>query len=275
VIEYEVTDITADGGLTRLYFATSGSAPSISSGDIGYINLGLDGQETAITFESILLSETVVINQIEIILYYYLVSGDTSGLSVGDNIQVKSASLRSNFQLTSVNSGGDSLFYYKFEKQQKNIRFSSDSIYVVVGMKDYAKINGIVVEELRETENYTFSPSWITSSSSVDPQDTPINYLVNSGGSSNSFTPSNFVDAGTSSLLRYDSQTTQPVRPGNTIYSTYADQNIVNKINMNNIFGSDRKTISGGLRNNKAYVFTASRISLSGDMSLGITMREQ
>jgi len=272
---YTVTDVQADSPFTRLYFQSSGLAPSISENDVGYINIGVNGQITDIIVESVLQSETVVENLIEVTKYYYLVSGDTSSISNGTEIQVKLVSLESNFLLNSTDPSGNPLFSYKFEKQQKNLKFESQYLYPIIGMYDYAKINGIVIEELIQTGNYSYSPTWITSSVSVDELDNPISYVVNSGNSSSALTPTNFNDVGENSYVRFDTQTTQPLRPGTTVYTTFADQNIVNKINMNNIFGSDRKYITRGLRNNIAYVFSASDISASGDISLSVTMREQ
>jgi len=66
------------------------------------------------------------------------------------------------------------------------------------------------------------------------------------------------------------------LRPGNTLYSFYADANKPVQIDLEDIFNVDRKGISRGLYNNKAIYFTASSLDGSqGNVEATITVKEQ
>lgn len=276
LVEYDITETSNVGSNYRLYFSSPESAPQITTDNINYIDVGINGNLSNINIESTLKTETVVENEVEIEKYYILVSGsDASTLSSGDSIQLKIITLESKFRVSNFDSSGNDRFDDRLIIQTKIIRFSSNKIYVVLGMQDYAKVNGIVFEEIYPTYKFTYNPEWITSSESVDSDGNDINYIVNSGGSSIVNSPCNFYNKERLSATRFDTQTRQPLRPGSDIYNIFVGKNNKEHIDLSNVFNRDRYKLTRNFRNNEAFFIVANSINSAGDISISLTNKEQ
>lgn len=276
LVDYNITETSVDGSFYRLYFQSPSAAPDITDDDVGYIDVGIDGNLSNINIESTIQSETVVENEIEVEKYYILVSGSDAGqLSGGDTIQLKIVSLESRFRIQNYDSSGNNRFERKLLTQNKIVKFSSDKFYIVLGMQDYARVNGVVVEEIYPTYRFTYNPEWITTSESIDSEGNDINYIVNSGGSSIVNSPSNFFNDDRLSGVSFDSQTRQPLRPGNDIYNLFVDQDYKDQIKLDDVFNRDRYKLTRTLRNNEALFLIANRVDAAGDISVTITNKEQ
>jgi hypothetical protein len=59
------------------------------------------------------------------------------------------------------------------------------------------------------------------------------------------------------------------------IYSFYVGANTPQLINLENIFGQDRKGVTPGLLNNKAVFFTATGVDGGGNVEMTLTVKEQ
>ena len=202
----------------------------------------------------------------------------------GDNkaIQTKTISLSDDWRATTftdatATSDAEERFKEKSFLVQKAVSFNTQPLYPVFALSNYAKINCILIEEISETGTVkTHTPTLIT-------EDTTWNNtvsIVSPKLSSNANTPSAFnnLDSNPNSACRYDISTLNPLRPGNIIYSTFVSANDTTAVELDNIFGQDRKGISRGALNNRAVFITATKIDDSigdGNIQLSLTSKEQ
>lgn len=186
------------------------------------------------------------------------------------SIFVKSITIRDDFSVDSFELDGNPRFTEKIINKTKILKYDIQPLYIVVGLMDYAQINNIVIEEINEQSSKTFSPNFVQSSnlSSI---------LKTNNGSNSNLSPSNFLSAERLSGIRYDVETTQPLRPGKKIFSFFTEPNVTKQIGIENIFSPDRKKLTSGTFNNKALFFAAEQISSNtgaGSIETSITLRE-
>lgn len=231
----------------------------------GFEEIGIDNQETGITFTSSLQTDTNPETEEE--FYFIRISDNIT--SENNTIQLKILNITDDWQLESFTEDGRSRFQGKRVFISKVLSFNIQPLYLVVGMKDYARINNVIIEQFFNNESYTYTPNFITSESRND-------IIVNSGGSSQDLPPANFKSDDRLSGYNYDEQNLQPLRPGNIVSSFVLRSNEVNKINLQDIFEYDRKKIITGNLNNKAFYFTAESIanSAAGEIEASLTVRE-
>lgn len=273
VIEKRIVDLE-----TRLYFATPSDAPQISEEEIGNASIGISGTPIDVRLMSTLIEEVEIIDSTPVQKYYYIVEGTELNLiSNGTIIQTKSITLSDNFKMLFVDENGDLVFSYKNISRSQTINFASNELYVVIGMNDYAKINGIILEEIGPLGSFSSSPKWITTSKSYNANSVEVNIFVNSGQSNNLFSPSNFEENSRTSSIKFDTQTLQPLRPGVDIYSFYVSPEDDLTIDLQNIFGPDRYKITQGSKNNLATFIVANEINTgnSGNIDIGLVIKEQ
>ena len=188
-------------------------------------------------------------------------------------IQTKVLTLTDDWQAVSFDENGTEDFTNnKFSKSQA-IKFNDQPLYPTFALADFAKINGVVIEEI-DTDGLVkvHTPSFVVEDSSYN---TGIS-IVNSGTSNSVEPPAAFNSDERLASCRYDTSAVNPLRPGNTLYSFYADANKPVQIDLEDIFNVDRKGISRGLYNNKAIYFTASSLDGSqGNVEATITVKEQ
>lgn len=249
-------------GLWKIVFRSSTAVPQqLIRDSFGTGEIGINGESTGIIIEGPIGVE----NDPERVFVY--VNGNP-GSNV-DAIQLRSLLIRSAWIPDFVDSDGESLFRIHNWFYNRAFSFGILPLYLVVGMKDNAKINNIIVEEINNENSVTHTPSWITSSNSGIS-------VVNSGGASQNESPSNFQSRTRLQGSLFDIQTTQPMRPGNVIYSFYVDANEQQTIDLSKIFNFDRKQLSAGIYNNRAVYFTASQLEPGdGNIEISLTVKEQ
>tara|TARA_R110000796_G_scaffold29449_9_gene79580 strand:+ start:4494 stop:7859 length:3366 start_codon:yes stop_codon:yes gene_type:complete len=201
-------------------------------------------------------------------------SGTGTGTRAVTAVQVKTITLTDDFQLESYDDNGGKKFTHREFTTSKAVRFNSQPLYLVIAMKDGAKVNCILVEEISKNGVNTHTPVFIKDSSTLT--------VTNSGGSSNILSPSAFNSEKRLSSIRFDSSTLNPLRPGRVLYSFFLGANTPQKIDLSNIFGRDRKGLARGLLNNNAVFFTASNLDSTngiggslGNLEMTITAKEQ
>ena len=196
--------------------------------------------------------------------YFAYVDGDptNSGNRTVSAVQTKTVTITHDWQLD-PDLNGDSFI------KAKAVKFNAQPLYLVVAMKDNAKVNNIIVEEYTPDNVRTHTPVFI--------KDAPNLTIVNSGSSNNIFTPSAFQSESRLSSIRFDDQCLNPLRPGTKIYSLFLEGGVPEKFDLSNIFNRDRKGLARGLLNNKAIYLTASAVDGTsvGNVEATLTVKEQ
>ena len=262
---YESSSFNAEENLYELIFASS---PGIQQDSVG-IDIGINESSTGIVIRSAQEEIRQIINGISVTKYRIKVEGNISVLEENNKtFQIKSLTLEDGWTVESYNANNTPRFESKKILVRKKIKFESTTRYLVIGLRDKAKINNIVVEEISPVSTYAHIPNWITSTPDV---------VVFSGGSSINLTPASFSQVERLSGVRYDSQLLQPLRPGEEIHSFYIEPGDTSPVELTNIFGRDRKAITTGLYNNRVVVFAATQVGNNpvGNVELGISIKEQ
>ena len=159
-----------------------------------------------------------------------------------------------------------------FSKVQA-IAFDDAPLYLFFALKDYAKVNNISVEEIYPTGTVSHTPQFIKDGSADNAN---LDVAVTSGTAIASKSPASFNEESNLSPTLFDLTTLNPLRPGNRIYSFYAAAGKPTQLDLQNIFGVDRKKISRGLYNNLATYFTATRLTAgNGNIEMTLTVKEQ
>lgn len=256
-------------GLYKITFKPDASVPitvfesSLGTGELGINGLGSgiiiagpDNEDDERTFFGLDGNQ-----------YYVYVTSDPGNPS---SVQVRSVTLRSPWILDSFDQDGNERFERQKWQYSRAYAFDILPLYIVVGLRDEAKINNIVVEEERPDGTLTHTPQWITGSNSG------ISVTTTGNGESPALGPSNFTAETRLQGSLFDIQTTQPMRPGEVIYSFFVDPSKPEKINLSNVFNFDRRNVSTGLYNNKGYFFTASPVGANtGTAEMTLTVKEQ
>lgn len=196
-------------------------------------------------------------------------------------IQTKILRIEDQWELVSYPSNEvideDTVLINRFDDQkfvvERALKFNIQPLYPVFLMRDYAEINNISIEEVTPETRYTKSPSFI-----VDPGIVETRALLYDrfSGSSETRAPANFISDERLSGLRYDTQSSNPLRPGTVINSFYVEKDKPTTISLANVFNYDRRSLAKGLLNNKAIYFTATRLSgTSGNIEATLIAKEQ
>jgi len=194
-------------------------------------------------------------------------------------IQTKMLTLSDALEGQSLDEDGQPKFTNALFTKTQAIRFSDKVLYPVLALSDYAKVSGIIVEEINPDGTVrSFTPNWKTE---LDTFNTNL-AIKSSGGSGSDKTPGAFNPDVRLASNRYDTQTLNPLRNGTPIYSFFAGANDATQINLENIFSPDRKSITTGLLNSSAVYVTATSIdigedgnTLPGEIEMSITIKEQ
>lgn len=203
----------------------------------------------------------------------FFVHIDADVSSFGDvtqlGVQTKSISLGSAWELISYDRNGNQRFidHANWVFTRATV-FNIEPVYLVIGMRDNSRINGIVVEQIDKNGSYTHIPKFlIGASSNIE--------LETVAGESDLLSPSNFTFENRLSGARFDTQTQQPMRPGTKLYSILVPPNEATQIDLDDIFGPDRKALMTGLYNNRAIFFTATSLDGVGNAEMTVTVRER
>ena len=202
--------------------------------------------------------------------YFAYVDGDPTddgggpGSRTVTSIQTKTITITHDWQLDPA-LNGDSF------TNSKAVKFNAQPLYLVVAMKDNAKVNNIIVEEFTPDNVRTHTPKFIKG------DEAPNLSIVNSGSSSDVLSPSAFQSVNRLSSVRFDDQCLNPLRPGTIVYSLFVEGGVPEKFDLSNIFNRDRKGLARGLLNNKAIYLTASAVDGTsvGNVETTLTVKEQ
>jgi len=172
----------------------------------------------------------------------------------------------------------------QYVSRSKAFSWNVYPVYIIIGMRDRARVNNITIEEFDETSKFNHTPSWIKS------DDCNIT-VVNSGSPNEGYSPdglfraggvsvagdppANFVDLKRLDSAQVDTQLQQPLRPGQIKTSVYIGENKTAEIDLAHVFGQDRSVITPGLLNSRATFITARSISDSGEVQITINTKEQ
>ena len=145
--------------------------------------------------------------------------------------------------------------------------FQPKPLYLVVFMRDNARMNNITITENINGTTRAFCPEWITDSG-VD--------VVFSGGSSAGVPAANYLPKERLASTSVDVQNSQPLRPGKLKDTLYVSPNRNNTVDLGSVYGPDRTVISPGILNTTA-TFVTARSLINNDVNLvsaSITTKE-
>lgn len=243
---------------------TSGSINSISdlkNGEIGIQGLN-DFVASGVKFLS---SSATPFNENNTIKYYIKIDGDLSETTL---IAIRVVNIRG-----------------RYINKSKIFNFSIYPIYVVLGLRDYAKVNNITVEESDDVNKFSYTPTWLISDSSninvinsgrVTERLNPLTGLFEAGGLS--FTgnpPTNFISKERLNSAEIDTQLQQPLRPGEVKSTFFIGANESEELDLSHIFGQDRYVITPGQLNQRAYFITGKALDGQGEVQVNIMTKEQ
>tara|TARA_A200000159_G_scaffold154685_1_gene167758 strand:+ start:1285 stop:5589 length:4305 start_codon:yes stop_codon:yes gene_type:complete len=224
-----------------------------------------------------MVSETFLLVEYDAPSYQTLatLSGDEQ------KIQLKKLTLKDDWQAFAVDDDGDERYQNKQFALSHTVSFNVLPLYPVFALADHSKINGIVIEEILEKGSVrTFNPTFVKESHPGHPVQIVTNgnadglsYNIGSGGFPSAFNNSADDDL---SAARFDIYTTNQLRPGVCLFSTYVGENETISLNLSNIFGRDRKGVTRGSLNNKALYITATALDGgTGNIQMSVTNKEQ
>lgn len=286
-VEAPVNDGTPLGSFAKMTFAQGEFGPSDSlisfdSGGNGTSEVGFNFTGTGKFFET-----TVVRNANEPAYVYVSAGNGTTGVPIETDIvadadgvlsiQTKSITLYHNWEAVSYDANGVEKFTDNKFSFSQAIKFNDQPLYPVFALADGAKINNIIIEEITADGFVkTHTPKFITDDATYNSY---IN-IVNSGGSSSVESPTSFNSEERLASCKYDLTAQNPLRPGNVLFSFYADANKPVKVDLEDVFNVDRKGVSRGLLNNKAVYFNATSMEggenpTSGNIEATLTIKEQ
>jgi len=175
----------------------------------------------------------------------------------------------------------------------KIFSFTVFPLYVVVGLRDNAKVNCITFEEYDNINKFSHTPYWITTTNSKvtvvnsGTKDENGNYLGQdrlnpytglyemAGTALMSLPPTNYVSTGRLDSAAVDRELQQPLRPGEIRTSLFLADGETKKIDLDYMFGQDRYTISPGSYNSKATFFNVVSLEDNAETQISITTKEQ
>ena len=174
--------------------------------------------------------------------------------------------------------------YGRYINTTKVFSFDVYPLYVVVGMRDNARINNITIDEYDNISKFSYTPNWLKSddssisivnSGSVNEGLDPNTGNFISGGLSSEGEPSaNFIETNRTSSSLIDRQLQQPLRPGEIRSSFYVDENEVKEFKLDHIFAQDRYSITPGSFNSKATFFTIKALDEQSNTQIILNYKE-
>lgn len=271
--DYTIDPTIVDNGdgTYRINFATA-NVPPVDERDIDIAEVGVNRATATFGGEPIVYKDTIKYDQSQNI-YYAIVSGDPSngGSVTVNSIQSKTLTLTDDWKLNSYSQSGAERFTDRKFTIARALRFNIQPLYPVIGLRDNAKVNNIVVEEITPNNVSAHTPDWITDDSGIS--------IETVAGEDKTLTPSAFNSEDRLSSVRFDNTTLQPLRrpsdKSNVIYSFFVGANKPQRIDLESIFDQDRKGVTPGLLNNKAIFFSATGLGAGGNIEMTLTVKEQ
>jgi len=275
IIDYPIDPNIVDNGdgTFRVNFTTAGYPP-VDPRDLGVAEVGIN-RNTAFKADGVtpVLFTDVVKLDPGTSQYYATIDYDISngGAVTVTSIQAKTLTLSDDWQLNSFNQSGGARFGNRKFSVSRTLRFNIQPLYPVVGLRDNAKVNNIIIEEITPQNVSSFTPSWITDDTAIT--------IETVAGESDVLAPSAFNSEDRLSSIRFDSSTLQPLRrpagKTNVVHSFFVGANQPERIDLESVFNQDRKGVTPGQLNNKAYFFTATGVDGGGNIEMTLTVKEQ
>lgn len=157
-------------------------------------------------------------------------------------------------------------------------------LYIVMGLRDNARINNITIDEEDEIGKFTHTPVWLTDlespieviQRSINERTNPTTGLFEQGGSvEQGVPPANFKENERLDSAQVDSQLQQPLRPGEVRSSIFIGGNETVEFDLGHVFGADRYVITPGLTNTRATFISAKSLEGGGEVQISIVNKEQ
>lgn len=207
--------------------------------------------------------------------------------------QTRSVILYDNFDIGERDQQGRPVQNYPSVLNEFLGPFNIFPLYLTVSLRDFAVVSGLAVQQITSDGSTAHTPNWLSSSITYDIDDndlidlrSPVAPVQFPFGSSLEEEPSTFISIQDDSALSFDSQLTQPLRNGETIYSAYVSSNETETLDLKYIFGPDRYAIVPDKYNSEAVYITAETIKTydsnnnllktsSGEIEMNVTIREQ
>ena len=176
--------------------------------------------------------------------------------------------------------------FSRYLNKTKVAKFDTYPLYVIVGMRDKAKINNITIEEYDDVSKFSYSPTWlrepdttievVTAGNQRQETLNPTTGYFESGGVSvQGEPPTNFVGLNRLSSSKIDKQLQQPLRPGEIRSTFFVGANETKKIDLDYLFGQDRYVITPGAFNSKATFFTVKALGDAAETQISLNLKEQ
>ena len=156
----------------------------------------------------------------------------------------------------------------EFINKTKIFNYDANEFYFVSKLKDNAAINNISIKETIGDFQRTISPPLYTLKATID----------NVGGkASSNAAPTNFNEITRLSSALIDNQNEQELRPSLELDSFYVGSNTTKSIDLNKIFGADRKVVTPDNNGLEATFIIAKKIDpgADGTLSAAINFKEQ
>jgi hypothetical protein len=173
----------------------------------------------------------------------------------------------------------------RYVRRSKVFKWNLYPLYIVVGMRDRARINNITIEEFDEISKFSYTPTWIKSASSsitvinsgiANERFDPVTGLFNSGGFSNpGDLSSNYRSVNRLDSTQIDNQLQQPLRPGEVKSTFFVGKDETNEIDLTHVFGYDRLVLTPGLLNAKATFVISKSLDSPGQIQINLNVKEQ
>ena len=174
-------------------------------------------------------------------------------------------------------------------------------LYVVIGLRDGARVNNITLDESDVISQFSYSPVWIRSEDSsiivvnsgsgsqITSPDGSVSYtgaegintstgLFESGGTSiPGSTSANFIEQYRLDSAKVDTQLQQPLRPGEIRTSFYVGETDTTEFQLNHIYGADRNVLTPGFLNVGATFIVVKSLTgePEGEVQLNLMTKEQ
>lgn len=172
----------------------------------------------------------------------------------------------------------------RFINKTKAFNWNVYPLYVVVGLRDNARINNITLDEEDEIGKFSHTPIWLTDvdspvqvvERSITERTNPVTGLFESGGSvEQGIPPANFKENYRLDSAQVDTQLQQPLRPGEVRSSIFIGGNETVEFDLGHVFGADRYVITPGLTNTRATFIAAKSLEGGGEVQISIINKEQ
>ena len=222
---------------------------SILNGEVGLFN-GTNFVSTGIVFETESLEYEDGLDTIR----YARISDQLPSIDPDDSIQ---------FSLTPIRITGTAL------DKSKVISFNPFPLYLVCLMRDNAIVNSISVREFIGDIQVSSTPRWLLNdNASKSP-------LINNPAQDD-LAPVNFVSENRLNGAAIDIEVEQALRPFEVVDTFFIGANETREINLTNIFGADRESITPDLLNLEAtFIIGRTVESSSGTIQLSLNTSEQ